>query len=331
MREVLRIVALIAASEAAVLIEGESGTGKELIARAIHRKSGRAGGPFVSENCSACPQGLLESEFFGVERGAFTGAHRSKPGLFERSHRGSIFLDEIGDMDFTLQAKLLRVLQEREVRRVGGSQAVPVDFRLISATNRVLADEARAGRFRLDLLYRIEVVTVRLPPLRERREDIAPLVHHFLAREAASARLPLPPIHPDAMRLLIKYPWPGNVRELANEMCRAVALRHSSVTPAALSAKIQDPHGYPGMLGSQPLPVGRSLEEVEKDLLGGFIRDVLEQTGGNKIRAARLLGIPKTNLYRRLRRYSIHSPGCGRREVRNGSAREEDGSPPGQP
>jgi len=308
MQEVLRTAALVAPSDAAVLIEGESGTGKELIARAIHRLSGRARGPFTSENCAACPEGLQESEFFGVERGAFTGAHRTKPGLLERAHGGTLFLDEIGEMDFALQRKLLRALQEREVRRVGGDSSIPVDFRLISATNRVLSEEARSGRFRADLLYRIEVVKLRLPPLRERREDIPHLVRSFLSRHARSAELAPPPVADGAMRLLCEYSWPGNVRELENEMWRAVALRVETITPLTLSMKITRAGREAVLVEDQVLRQGRSLEEIERELLGGLIREVLRRTGGNKIRAAQLLRIPKTSLYRRLRRYSILEP-----------------------
>jgi DNA-binding NtrC family response regulator len=312
MQEVLRTVSLVAPSEAAVLIEGESGTGKELIAKAIHQKSRRAAGPFVPENCAACPEGLLESEFFGVERGAFTGASRSKPGLFERAHGGTLFLDEIGEMDPSLQRKLLRALQEREVRRVGGGEPIPVHFRLVSATNRVLSEEARAGRFRSDLYYRIEVVTIRLPPLRERREDIPRLISHFLALHAAEAGVPPPEVEPAALRLLGQYSWPGNVRELENEMWRAVALGAPCLSPESLSGKIRGRLGEGAPEVRRLLGAGGSLEAVEREVLGGLIREALETTGGNKIRAAQLLGIPKTSLYRRLRRYSISPPPRGR-------------------
>jgi len=306
MRDVLRTLTLVAPSDAAVLVEGESGTGKELIARALHQRSARAPGPFISENCAACPEGLLESEFFGVERGAFTGAVRSKPGLFERAHGGTLFLDEIGEMDLSLQRKLLRAIQEREIRRVGGSACVPVDFRLVSATNRVLAEEIRSGRFREDLLYRIDVVTLRLPPLREHREDIPLLIHHFLCRFAASALRPPPQLDPAALQLLCAYSWPGNVRELENEMCRAVALGLEAITPSTLSAKILSgtPREPPADDGSLLAP-GRSLDQIERELIGGLIRKALRQTSGNKIQAARLLKIPKTSLYRRIRRYDL--------------------------
>jgi len=327
MRQVLSTIALVAPSDAAVLIEGESGTGKELIARAIHRKSPRGAEAFVSENCAACPEGLLESEFFGVERGAFTGAHRTKAGLFERAHGGTLFLDEIGEMDLSLQKKLLRALESREVRRVGGHDAISVDFRLICATNRVLAEETRAGRFRSDLFYRIEVLTIRLPPLRERREDIPPLVTHFLARHAQAAGTVPPPVDPSALRFLCDYPWPGNVRELSNEMSRAVALRVSTVTPEALSAKILRVSRERMALGHDGLRSGRPLLEIERDLLGALIRDVLRRTGGNKFRAAEILGISKSSLYRRLRRYSIDESAA--HGGANGGAEENgSGGPP---
>jgi DNA-binding NtrC family response regulator len=305
MREILRTVALVAPSDAGVLIEGESGTGKELIARAIHRNSLRSDKVFVSENCAACPEGLLESEFFGVERGAFTGASCSKPGLFERADGGTLFLDEIGEMDLSLQRKLLRALQEREVRRVGGRSTIPVDFRLVSATSRVLSEEAREGRFRPDLLYRIDVVTVRLPPLRDRAEDIPLLVRHFLLRHSRSAGRPPPAVDPAALRLLCEYEWPGNVRELENEMWRSVALGIETITPDVLSSKIV-PSGRPLLsFDDQLLLAGRSLDEIERQCIGGLVREAMRRTKGNKIQAALLLKIPRANLYRRLIRYGL--------------------------
>ncbi len=308
----LRLAAVIASSDATVLIEGESGTGKELFARAIHRMSRRTAGAFISESCAACPEGLLESEFFGVERGAYTGAHRSRPGLFERAHGGTLFLDEIGEMDLRLQGKLLRSLQEREVRRVGGSDSIAVDFRLLCATNRTLHDEAKAGRFRTDLLYRIEVVTIRLPSLRERAEDVPTLAGHFLALHAARAGGPVPELTAPALDILCRYLWPGNIRELDNEMRRAVAVRIESIRPDNLSPKLLASDGIAdGRRFSSGGPP-RKLLEFEQDVIGGFIREVLSQTGGNKNRAAEILGIPKTSLYRRLRRYAI-IPDPGRR------------------
>jgi transcriptional regulator with PAS, ATPase and Fis domain len=317
----------VAPSDAAILIEGESGTGKELIARAIHRKSARAGKAFVSENCAACPEGLLESEFFGVERGAFTGAHRTKAGIFERAHGGTLFLDEIGEMDLALQKKLLRALESREVRRVGGNDAISLDFRLICATNRVLAEETRAGRFRSDLFYRIDVLTIRLPPLRERREDVPPLVSHFLARHAQTAGTAAPPVDPSALRDLCDYFWPGNIRELSNEMWRAVALRVPAITPEVLSAKILRQGRERMALEHCGLESGRPLDEIERDLIGALIRDVLRRTGGNKFRAAEILGISKTSLYRRLRRYSI-ARSAGSDEARESGDENGSGGPP---
>jgi len=301
----LRLAAVIAPSDAAVLIEGESGTGKELVARAIHRRSRRTAAAFITENCAACPEGLLESEFFGVERGAYTGAHRSRAGLFERADGGTLFLDEIGEMDLRLQGKLLRSLQEREVRRVGGSDSIPVDFRLLCATNRTLHEEARAGRFRRDLLYRIEVVTIRLPSLRERVEDIPILARHFLSLHAGRAGLSVPELTASALDVLCRYPWPGNIRELDNEMRRATALKIEALRPDNLSPKLLTSDGLASRWSFLVSGTPRKLEEFEHDVIGGFIRDVLHQTGGNKNRAAEILGIPKTSLYRRLRRYAI--------------------------
>ncbi len=303
MRDILESILQIAPTDAAVLIEGESGTGKELIAKAIHQLSIRKNGPFITENCAAVPANLLESEFFGVERGAFTGASASKSGIFERSRGGTLFLDEIAEMDLVLQAKLLRVLQEREVRRVGGRETLPVDFRLISATNRKLEDEVARRRFRLDLHYRLEVVKIFVPPLRHRTEDIPLLCRHFLKMHAERLGVQAPALHLDALKLLKIYNWPGNIRELQNEIWRAVVLGYSPILPHHLSEKIRSLQAAQD--SQMILPEDSNLDEAEKDILGTIIRTALRRTGGNCAEAARLLGIPRTNLYRKMARYGI--------------------------
>ena len=305
MRSVLRTVSRVAPTDAAVLIEGESGTGKEVIARALHERSHRRHGPLISENCAACPGSLLESEFFGVERGAYTGASVSRPGIFERARNGTLVLDEIGEMDLVLQAKILRVLQEREVRRVGGSDLVPVDFRLIASTNRNLKHAVQARRFRLDLLYRLEVVNITVPPLRERKEDIPHLARHFLALHTRRVDRPIPKILPDALQRLIEYPWPGNVRELENEMSRAIVFGHNLIRERNLSDKLRS------IRSSSPLSA-RDLEswsfrQIERDVLGSILEAALRHTGGSGRQAAQLLNLPKTTFYRKLQNYGIAS------------------------
>jgi len=305
MRAVLETVSRVASSDATVLIKGESGTGKELIARAIHQQSHRRSGPLISENCAACPQGLLESEFFGVERGAYTGALASRPGIFERARNGTLVLDEIGEMDIGLQAKLLRVLQEREIRRVGGNEIIPIDFRLVTSTNRDLGQAIANGGFRLDLLYRLEVVQITLPPLRERREDIPHLVRHFLQTHAGRLGRPVPPVTSEALQHLVQYSWPGNIRELENEMCRTIAFGHRTVRISDLSQKILS-HGNTGRPVSDGLE-GRSFKDLEREILGSILTAALIHTRGNGREAARLLGIPKTSFYRKLQMYRVRT------------------------
>ncbi|MBN1420431.1 MAG: sigma 54-interacting transcriptional regulator, partial [Planctomycetes bacterium] len=301
---------------------GESGTGKELIARAIHRLSGRTTGPFVSENCGACPEGLLESEFFGVERGAFSGADRARPGLLEMAGGGTLFLDEIGEMTLLLQKKILRALQERTVRRLGAKETIAIDFRLVSATNRTLADMVAAGTFREDLLYRLNLVTIRIPPLRERRDDIAPLVEHILAEYARNERTPAPAIGERAMRILLRYDWPGNVRELRNEICRAAVIGGRRIEPSSLSPGVRD-HVNRGNAVRRAMVQGvKSLADIERELIGTVIQDAIARCGGNKTLAARLLGIPKTTLYHRMFRYGLGGmlDGAGAQEAGAASA-----------
>ena len=224
MREVLDTVRQVADARATVLISGESGVGKEVVARALHEESGRASKPYVAVSCAALPETLLESELFGYEKGAFTGAQGSKPGRFEMAHEGTLFLDEIGEVPLLIQVKLLRVLQEREFERVGANKPTKVDVRLVTATNRDLREAVQEGSFRLDLLYRLQVVELVIPPLRQRLEDIRPLAEHFLAKYAAENARPVLKLGDDALSQLTAYPWPGNVRELENTMERAVVL-----------------------------------------------------------------------------------------------------------
>jgi two-component system response regulator PilR (NtrC family) len=288
MQEIFSIVQRIAKTTSTVLISGDSGTGKELIARAIHYNSGRRG-KFVSINCGALPETLLESELFGHERGAFTGAIREKKGLFTEADRGTIFLDEIGETSTAMQIKLLRVLQDHVVRRVGSNSETQVEVRVIAATNRDLAESIRAGTFREDLFYRINVIPIALPPLRQRREDIALLVEHFITKYSKSMGVPQKRISSDAMRSIEKYHWPGNVRELENVIERMIALEASDV----LTTKSLPEHVLLG--GSMPdvtfdLPAdGISLEDHLEGIGKIFMLKALERTGGVQTQAAELL------------------------------------------
>jgi DNA-binding NtrC family response regulator len=291
----------VANSRSSVLITGESGTGKEVVARTLHFASPRATKPFVPINCTAIPEGLLESELFGHVRGAFTGAHTSKVGLFEKANGGTLFLDEIGDMGPGLQSKLLRVLQDREVRPVGGTQAVKVDVRIVAATHKDLEGEIAAGRFREDLFYRLNVIPIHIPPLRERPEDIAPLVKDFLRRHDESGRRSL---SPGALRRLATCPWRGNARELENTVERALALCDQEVIEA------EDlPLGATVAKGESATPdaegVLRALARGHvslHDLQEQYIDAVLAETEGNQVQAARVLGVDRKTLYRRAER-----------------------------
>jgi DNA-binding NtrC family response regulator len=300
-RRVLDLVTRVAPTNATVLIQGESGTGKELIAKAIHHASPRARGPFVAVNCGALPESLLESESFGHVKGAFTGASMSKKGLFEEAHQGTLFLDEIGEMTPALQVKLLRALQDGEVRPVGSTQSVTVDARVLAATNRDLDQLMRGGNFREDLFYRLNVIALTLPPLRERREDIPVLAEHFLARFAAKQGRALR-LGPDALDRLLAYAWHGNIRELENAMERAAILSRSDTIgvddlPPHIAARLD--------LGSPPLlPRQMSLAETEK----ACIIQTLERCGWNYSRTADALGIGRTTLWRKLKEYGIEAP-----------------------
>jgi DNA-binding NtrC family response regulator len=291
-RRVLELVEMVAATDTTVLIFGESGTGKELVARAIHAASPRRNMPMVVIHCGALTETLLESELFGHERGAFTGAQYRKKGKFEVADGGSVFLDEISDISLKTQTDLLRVLQEKEIQRVGGSQTVKVDFRCIAATNKNLEELVKAGTFRPDLYYRLKVFAIDLPPLRERREDIPLLADHFLKKFATAMNKPLPTLAPQAVDLLLAHDWPGNVRELENAVERAMVIgRGPEIQPADFPFQLQP---------TQPV-AGRTLDEIER----GHIERVLQETAGNLSRAARILDIDRTTLYNKLRRYGL--------------------------
>jgi DNA-binding NtrC family response regulator len=296
MREVFDLIRRVADSQTNVLITGESGTGKELAAKAIHFNSDRRGGPFVPVNCAAIPEALLESELFGHMKGAFTDAKGDKRGLFEEAHGGTLFLDEISELPVMLQAKLLRAIQEKEIRRVGSTKSIAVDVRIIAATNLSLTDEVKAKRFREDLYYRLNVIEISMPPLRERREDILLLVDAFLKKCSEASKKTVKGISESALALLMDYPWPGNVRELENIIERAVTLaRGEKVTPEDLPQAIHGSRGDRKVIddaADKTLP----LEEVEKE----YILRILDKTGGNKYQAAQLLGIDRKTLYRKL-------------------------------
>jgi DNA-binding NtrC family response regulator len=298
MHAVLDLVERVAPTGATVLIQGESGTGKEVIAKAVHHASPRAARPFVAVNCGAVPEPLLESELFGFTRGAFTGAVASKLGLFEEAHGGTLFLDEIAEMPAALQVKLLRTLQSGEIRRLGATQATTIDVRVIAATNRDLAAMIADGSFREDLFYRLNVIQVVLPPLRERREDIPALAEHFLARSAARLEREVR-LSPEGLERLLRYPWPGNVRELENAIERAVILARGD----AVGVEDLPPHVAAGLnLGPSPaLPKPITLADAERD----HILAALERFGRNHSAAAEALGIGRTTLWRKLKEYGI--------------------------
>jgi DNA-binding NtrC family response regulator len=294
---VYKTVAQVAPTTATVLIVGESGTGKELVARAIHAKSPRANKPFVAVNCAALPESILESELFGHERGSFTGATGTKRGLFEEATGGTLFLDEIGEISPKMQVQLLRVLQEGEIRRIGASEAIKVDVRVVAATNRDLKTELTAGRFREDLFFRLQVVTVRVPPLRERKGDIPFLVRHFLARHADRLGRPIPRVAPEVIEGLESYDFPGNVRELSHVVERAMLIaREGVITLADLPQEVTRT-----WQGSSPTAGGGSLADdwpTLSVLERRYIDRVLSRTGGNKTRAAEVLGIDRRTLNR---------------------------------
>jgi DNA-binding NtrC family response regulator len=304
MQETLATVERVAPTNATVLLGGESGVGKDLIARAIHEKSRRATGPFVKINSTAIPENLLESELFGYEKGAFTGAAASKPGKFELADKGTLFLDEIGDVPPATQVKLLRVLQEREFERLGGTKTIKVDVRLVAATNRNLRAALEQGTFREDLYYRLNVVPIDIAPLRERKEDIPELVNLFVSRFAGDSGKPVEGISPEAMKVLVNYHWPGNVRELQNIIERACALAKGT------TIEVTDIHldSHPGKgadAGNHFLPAGMTLEQWEDEM----IQEALRRAHGNKSQAARLLGLSRNALRYRLSKIGIADEG----------------------
>ena len=331
MRAVIALADQVAPSDASILVTGESGTGKEVLARYVHRKSARAAEPFISVNCAAIPENLLESELFGHEKGAFTGAIARRIGKFEEAHGGTLLLDEISEMDVRLQAKLLRAIQEREIDRVGGTKPIKVDIRIIATSNRDLAAEAKAGTFREDLLYRLNVVNLRLPPLRERKADILVLADHFVAKYSKANGVATRPFSAGARKLVENHRWSGNVRELENTMHRAVLLAQG---PEITDEAIRLPDGT--RVGESPRGpadetaheaawaaeavnrtlVGRTVAEVERDL----ILDTLDHCLGNRTHAANILGISIRTLRNKLNQYSadgidVPVPGTARSQA----------------
>jgi transcriptional regulator with GAF, ATPase, and Fis domain len=299
MKEIYQFLTRVAPSDSTVLIEGESGTGKELAARALHRNSGRSARPFVAINCAAIPEALLESDLFGHERGAFTGAAAQKKGRLEIADGGVVFLDEIGELVPALQVKLLRVLQEREFERVGGTRPIKVDIRLVAATNRDLSEAVRNGQFRQDLYYRLAVVKVTMPPLRERKEDVPMLTRHFVQKYAKRCKVKLKPVSREAMACLVNYDWPGNVRELENAIERALVLGASdTVLPEDLPESVLEQAPGPEMTEAK---YHSSVKELKKQL----ILDAVEQTRGNYVEAARVLGVHPNYLHRLIRNLNL--------------------------
>lgn len=289
-----------------VLLLGETGTGKEVFARAIHEASRRARAPFVVVNCAAVPETLMESEFFGYDDGAFTGAHKNgKPGKFELASGGTIFLDEVGDMPLVLQAKVLRAIQERTIERLGGTREVPVDVRVMAATNKNLKEMVAEKRFREDLYYRLDVITLAIPPLRERPEDIPQLVDYLLRRLNHVCHTSVTGVHPSVMDAFLKYPWPGNVREMENVLERALNLTDGDeVHPEHLAAHIwrHSQHHWGGRTEGSSENLGHLLANHERELL----LSALKACSNNRSRAARLLGISRSGLYKKLARHGIH-------------------------
>ena len=305
-REIKRILPRVARSESTILLTGESGTGKEVIARNVHSMSGRNAAPFLAVNCASLPDTLFESELFGHERGAFTGAVRREIGLFEAAEGGTIFLDEIAEMSPPLQAKLLRVLQERSVTPVGGNRAIQVDVRVITATNKDLDEEVSEGRFRSDLYFRLNVIPIRIPPLRDRRDDIPLLVEHFVGKYNREKGRALEGVRPESIEILRRYTWPGNVRELENLVERIVVLKGSGwLEPSDIPEKIRRAERFL----ENAIPVlgktGLDIKSATEDFENALIRQALHLSGGNKNRAATLLGLKRTTFVEMLKRKSL--------------------------
>jgi len=309
LQEVFRMMAKVVRVDVTVLVTGESGTGKELVARAIHRRSARGQGPFVAVNCSAIPQTLVESEFFGHEKGAFTDARESRPGRFEQADGGTLFLDEVGDLALDAQAKLLRALQERQVQRIGSRAPRPVDVRVIAATNKDLQRAVREGRFREDLYWRLNVVHVRLPALRERRDDLPVLLDHFLDRFNRELGLAVRSIAPDARRLLCDHDWPGNVRELENTICRAMILcEGETLTVADLPGRVRgETADMDVSLGSDlvRLTLSEAVTQATERLEKMMILSRLAEKRGNRTATAESLGVSRKTLFNKMRQYGM--------------------------
>ena len=309
MAQVFELVRKTARSEANILIVGESGTGKELIARAIHANSPRASGAFVPVDCASLPENLLESELFGHEKGAFTGAARTKPGLLETAHRGTVFLDEIAELPTGLQVKLLRVLQERQIRRVGGTRQIDVDVRVVSATNRDLRELVTKGQFREELYYRVNVIAIPLPPLRDRKGDVTLLAHTFLKKYGRARERPLREIDPEALRLLEDYPWPGNVRELQNVIERACALSDGeSLAIRDLPEHLRSQQAGSGSSPAVPatdLPLKEAKARWLHDVEATYLTELLKRHDGNVSQAARAAGIDRKTFHRLINKYRI--------------------------
>jgi transcriptional regulator with PAS, ATPase and Fis domain len=303
MQRVYKLVGKIAPSTMTVLILGETGTGKELVAAAIHRGSPRASGPMIKLNCAALPETLLESELFGHERGAFTGADRRKEGFFEAADGGTLFLDEIGEMPAALQAKLLRVLETKVITRVGGTAEVPVSVRVVAATHRDLHADARAGRFRQDLLYRIGGFTIAVPPLRDRKGEIVPLAEHFVRVAAEEVGRPPPALTPEAREALLAYRWPGNVRELENAIERALVLCEDAIAFGDLPERVREVAQRAGTV-----PVTGDIQGQLADVERAAIAAALEAHGDNQTRAARALGLSRRALIYKMEKYGLKPP-----------------------
>ncbi len=314
MERVRSMIEKVAETDATVLVRGESGTGKELVAREVHeRSSNRGSGPFVAVNCAALPSELIESELFGHEKGAFTGASARRQGKFEQADGGTLFLDEIGDMSANVQAKLLRALEERRIERLGGTDSIPVDVRIVSATHRPLEQEIANGNFRADLFYRLRVVTIDIPPLRERREDIAVLAESFAQKSAEKFSLPVRPIAQSALRILIDYDWPGNIRELRNAIERAVIFAEGEeirerdlpeeIKPSVIASQSTQARGAGADL--LEVPFTASFREDRKEFERRYIARCLEETGGNVTRAAGILGMHRQSLQHKLRELGL--------------------------
>ncbi len=308
-QDVFRLMTKVVRVDVTVLVTGESGTGKELVARAIHRRSARAAGPFVAVNCSAIPQTLVESEFFGHEKGAFTDAREARPGKFEQANGGSLFLDEVGDLALDAQAKLLRALQERQIQRLGSRAPQPVDVRVVAATNKDLEREAREGRFREDLFWRLKVIHLRLPSLRERRADLPILIDHFVDRFNRELGLAVRAIAPDARQLLCDYAWPGNVRELENTICRTMILCDGDVlTVGDLPGRVRGAPGEEGMLPRSDLShlsLAEAVTEATERLEKVMILARLAEHRGSRTATAEGLGVSRKTLFNKMRQYGL--------------------------